>query len=101
MLDLVVKRFDGIKAWACRMVAEVMNARQRLINLKWYISALRPDSRTVRKAISMFSDTRNTYRLIRRHSNVTGSRKTNMVVAKPEVPISQLLDKIAVPFQMS
>src|SRR5208282_2050249 len=32
-------------------------------------------------------------------SNVTGSRKSKIAAIKQEVPISQLLDKIATPFQ--
>ena len=62
-----------------------------------HISACRQDGGTKSNAITMFSHTGNTIQLVWRHANVTGRRKSKMAVAKPEVHISQPIDKIAGP----
>src|SRR5208282_1609463 len=64
-----------------------------------YISASRQDSNAVPKANPPFSGSSNSMAPLRILSDVTGSLLLKMAAAKPEVLISQLLDKIATPFQ--
>ena len=64
-----------------------------------YISASRPDSDAVSKANPPFSGSSNSAALLRILPDVTVSRILKMAASKPEVLISQLLDKIATPFQ--
>src|SRR5208282_292058 len=64
-----------------------------------YISASRLDSNAVPTANPPFSGSSNSAALLRILPDATGSRILKMAATKPEVVISQPLDKIATPFQ--
>jgi hypothetical protein len=49
--------------------------------------------------MTMFSGTRNSKDLLLKLPDVTGSRTSKMAAVKAEAPITQLLDKLATPFQ--
>src|SRR5208282_5041588 len=63
------------------------------------MSASRQDSNAVPTANPPFSGSRNSAELLGILPDVTGSRKLKMAAVKPEVLISQPLEKIATPFQ--
>src|SRR5208282_5060985 len=64
-----------------------------------FISASKQDINAVLTANPPFSGSSNPMELLRIVPGVTGSRLLKMAAAKPEVVISQLLEKISTPFQ--
>ena len=81
------------------MEPEVGNPRWRRKTGKTYISASRQDINALPTANPTFLGSSNPMELWRIVPDVTGSRFLKMAAAKPEVVISQLLDKISTPFQ--
>jgi hypothetical protein len=63
------------------------------------ISAYIQDSKEIPTATPMFSGSGNSMAVLERLHIDTGSQKFKMAAAKPEVPVSQLLYKIAKKFQ--
>ena len=60
-----------------------------------YISACRQDNNVIPTAIPLSSGSGNTTFLLCTPSDVNGSVKSKMAAAKPEEPITQLVEKIA------
>jgi hypothetical protein len=78
---------------------EAINSRWRLPKPDVHISHLYEDSKEISTAICIFMGSGNSMALSRTLYLETGSPKFNMAAVKPEVPLSQLLYKIAKKFQ--
>ena len=64
-----------------------------------YISACRLDSNAIPKTTQTFSRSSNSMGLLQSLPDTTGSQKSKMAAAKPEILISHLVDWIATRFQ--
>ena len=94
-------RVASLKRWDCFFGKHTFKMAANMADKTGskYISASRQDSNAVLRNNPPFSGSRNSAELLGILPDVTGSRKLKMATVKPELLISQPLDKIATRFQ--
>jgi hypothetical protein len=85
----------------CPVAAEAENPRRRQLNRKYLHLGLYSihDSNVISTATPMFSMFSNSVTLLRMLPALSGRQKFKMAAAKPEIPVSRLVYKIATKFQ--